>query len=207
MLLTNPIDIIQALGFDQMVDITNAATMALDASEAQLASILNTDFAQATNTDTFFVRQPPYMDGPACETEFRLKQAFVTALTSVRCAPTVAGFSDSTQYTDVTANVICDNDRGVVQDFETRYNRQWVQITYTAGFPPDTTLSPPTSYLMTSVPDWLQQAARLNALIGMADSPVLSEAQIKLDVATLKVQYTALISRKTRYAPLAILPF
>ena len=50
----------------------------------------------------------------------------------------------------------------------------------------------PQSYLTSSVPDWLQQAATLNCLIGMADLPVLSEAQIKLDTKVLGAQYDVL---------------
>ena len=59
---------------------------------------------------------------------------------------------------------------------------------------------------MSSIPDWLQQAAKLNALIGLADSPALTEAMVKLDVKTLQAQYQALLQRKMRYAPLAFIP-
>ncbi len=42
MLLASVNDILNDLGFDAMTDITASATLALDAAEAQLASVLNT---------------------------------------------------------------------------------------------------------------------------------------------------------------------
>jgi len=49
-------------------------------------------------------------------------------------------------------------------------------------------------------------AATLNALIGMADSPVLSEAQIKLDTKVLGGQYDVLTARHLRFAPISVPP-
>ena len=131
MLLASVSDILSDLGFDAMTDITASATLALDAAEAQLASVLNSEFEQGTFTDTFFVSAPPYRDGPVCETEFRLRRGLVQSLTSMVYAGTVAG---------------------------------------------------------------------------LADSPALSEAQIKLDKTVLGIRYSSLINRKLRYAPLSILP-
>ena len=222
MLLASVNDIVAALGFDQMLDIQNAASMALDAAEAQLMAILDTDFEQGTFVDTFFVHEPPARGS----VEFRLSHGLVSALTSVLgnsdpttfgSAPTVAwsagawpfgGFVGG-QNIDCTANCTPQfdqksMDRGVVRDFLSKYRQTYVQITYQAGFAVDGTN--PASYDLAAVPDWLQQAAKLNALIGLADSPALSEASVKLDVRTLKDQYNALLSRKARYAPLAILP-
>jgi hypothetical protein len=95
-------------------------------------------------------------------------------------------------------------DKGIVKDYVTPYRRQFVQITYVAGFPADG--AKPESYDLTKVPDWLQQAAKTAALLSLADSPALSEAQIKLDKTVLGIRYSSLINRKLRYAPLSILP-
>jgi hypothetical protein len=221
MLLAAVDDIITALGFDPMTDITNAVTMALDAAEAQLASILNTEFDQGTFVDTYYVQSPPYRQGPASQVEFRLHRGLVTSLTSVLVSPDPTQFGNSSHYTDVTANTNLEGDKGIVRDFKsqfaiqyipeglvsairTGYYRQWVQITYEAGFAADPNTTG--SYLVSSIPDWLQQAAKLNALIGLADSPALTEAMVKLDVRTLQAQYQALLQRKMRYAPLAFIP-
>ena len=226
MLLASVDAILGALGFDAMTDITNAATMALDAAEAQLSTVLDTDFTQGSFVDTFYVEEPPFRSGPAVATEFRLSHGMVSALTQVLANgdPTgfatdpVAVYSNGTgwafafspgQNLDVSANSASQFDtkskeRGVVRYFKTRYQRTWVQITYAAGFAVDPLN--PASYDLTTVPDWLQQAARINALIGLADSPALSEASVKLDTATLARQYNALTARKVRYAPMSILP-
>ena len=204
MLLASVPDILEALGFDAMTDITASATQALDAAEAQLASVLNSEFDQGAFIDTFYVSEPPYQDGPVSETEFRLRRGFVTTLTSIRYAGSVPGLTDPTLYTDVTATAQLHPDKGIVKDFVTRFRRQFVQVSYLAGFPPDT--ANPTSYLISAVPDWLQQAAKTAALLSLADSPSLSEAQIKLDKTVLGIKYNALVNRKLRYAPLSLLP-
>jgi hypothetical protein len=226
MLLASVTDILDALGFDAMTDITSAATMALDAAEAQLASTLDTDFTQGSYVDTFYVEEPPFRSGPAASTEFRLSHGLVSTLTSVIANgdPTAFGTSQTVTYNngsgwpyafspgenlDVTANCSPQflgqfKERGVVRDFMTRYCRTWVQISYTSGFPADGTN--PASYDLTQVPDWLQQAAKTCALINLSGSPALSEANVKLDVPTLKVQFRSLLTRRIRYAPMALLP-
>ena len=154
----------------------------------------------------FYVRSPPFMDGQAVETEFRLRRGLVQSLTSVLWCEDNTAFGDPTSTTDVTAVAVLHPDKGIVRDFKTRYRRAYVQITYVAGFEPDTSVSPPVSYLLTEVPDWLQNAAKLRALIGVADAPVLSEAAIKLDTKMLSTQLNALLSRHLRYAPSSLLP-
>jgi hypothetical protein len=205
MLLALPNDVRDQLGFDDMSDIAFAIRMAMDAADPYLQAQLNTDFVQGTYVDTFYVREPPYLDGPAVETQFRLRHGMVSALTSVLTAFTPASFStQGAQVTNVTANVFLEDDRGIVKDFTTRYVRQFVQITYASGFAPDP--NNPASYLISAIPDWLQNACKIKTLIGLVDSPVLSEAQIKLDQNLLGSQLVALLSRKLRYAPMSLLP-
>ena len=204
MLLANPADVISQLGFDTMTDITLATSMAMDAAEAYLSSQLNTDFLAGTFIDTFYVRQPRYQDGAATSTEFRLSHGLVSSVTSATTTATPADFWWTAAPADVTADIVLDGDRGIAKDITNRYFRQTVTITYVSGFAvdPDT----PNSYLISSVPDWLQNACKLKTLVGLVDSPVLSEAQIKLDSKLLNLQLGQLLSRKLRYAPLAILP-
>jgi hypothetical protein len=216
MLLAQPSDILSDLGFDSMPDILSAATMALDAAEQQLAAALNTDFAQGAFTEMFYIREGHCRSS----TEFRLSQGFVSSLTSVKACydlasltgqPTVIGdfgqlcdLSPGSTPVEVTSMVTLDSDRGVIKDIQNRYRHLYVQIVYQAGFAVDPDNS--ASYLLTSVPDWLQQAAKLAATLGLADSGPIVEAGLKIDKQLVGQRYTSLISRKMRYAPLAFLP-
>ena len=222
MLLASVNDIVAALGFDQMTDIQNAASMALDAAEAQLMAALDTDFEAGTFSDIFFVDEAPARGS----VEFRLSHGLVSSLTQVLANADPGGFDTDPvstwssggwplrgyvagQNVDCTANCTPQldqkaKDRGVIRDILSRYRQTYVRVTYVAGFAADGTN--PASYDLTQVPDWLQQAAKLNAMIGLADSPALSEASVKLDVKSLTNQYNALLGRKVRYAPLAVLP-
>ena len=207
MLLTTVAQIVQQLGFDPMTDVGFALQTTLDAAEAMLASQLNTSFEEATVVDTFYVKEPHVMDGSYVESQFRLSRGLVTSITSVLTANQPSLFTTTGSFVNVTPNVVLEKDKGVVRDFTTNYRRQFVQFTYVAGFDTDPTSgNPPTSYMISEVPDWLQNAARLTALIGVADNAALSEAQIKLDVKTMQLQLAALLSRKLRYAPSAFLP-
>lgn len=213
-------EVVDSLGFQTMTDITTAAAFALDAATAMLQATLETDFDRGDFIDTFYVTEPRYRVGSAAQVEFRLSRGLIDTVTSILvCSdPTQFGTSDAT---DVTANAIVDNDRGVVKDWKTTtsstllpsassldfmsgYTRKYVQISYSAGFDPDPSL--PDSYRLDEVPDWLQKAAKLAALYNLADNPILSEAQIKLDKTMLARQYDLLCSRKRRYAPVALLP-
>lgn len=218
MLLASVAEILERLGFDVMPDITNSVTFALDSATEQIAAILDTDFTQGTYTDTFYVEKPPYRVQQATSTEFRLRRGLVSSLTSVLAAYNVGDFNPGSppllptywannqsisQQSDtpinVTPNVVLDGDRGVCKDFQNNYKGMYVQITYVSGFAVSGN-----SYL--AVPDWLQQAAKLKAMMALANDPSLEEAQIKIDVKVLAPQFNSLISRKLRYAPIALLP-
>ena len=203
MFLAPVAEIRSQLGFDDMTDINAAIAMALNAAEPQLAAVLNTEFDRGTFVDTFYVSRPPFRDGPAVETEFRLRRGLVVSITSVLLSsdPTVFGVPAS--VVDITAVANLEADKGVVKDFKTRFERQYVQITYVAGF---AAAVDPLSYDLTQVPAWLQNAAKLKTLMGLADSAVLAEAKITIDTKMLGQQLNSLLSRKLRYAPLSILP-
>ena len=200
MRLAQSCDVRGMLGFDDMTDINFAIDMAIDAAEPYLAAQLNTEFDKGTFVDTFYVREPPFRDGPAVSTEFRLRRGLVDSITSVLTCSDPTAFDDETLTVDVTANVTLHPDKGLVKDFKTRYDHQYVQITYDAGFDVDDAGG------AQAVPDWLKQACKIKTLIGLVDSPVLSEAQIKFDKDLLSTQLVSLLSRHLRYAPLSILP-
>ena len=224
MLLAAVADILSTLGFDPMTDITFAATQALDAAEEQLASLLNTEFAAGTYTDMFYVDEPTMtVRHHGFKTQFRLSRGFITtplATGSVLVnsqASMLTGVASQIGSTwgyvdvptgdaniDVTTAMTVDSDRGLLTDIVNRYRKTYVQATYQAGFA--VSGSDPTSYDLTVVPDWLQQAAKLCAMLALADSPSLSEAQIKIDKQLIGMQYNALMSRKLRYAPNSLLP-
>ena len=206
MLLAAVADIRSQLGFDDMTDVNAAISMAMDAAELMLASRLNTEFGKGTFVDMFYVRSPPFIDGQAVETQFRLRRGLISSLTSVIWSQQLSSFGDTSATTDVTVNAVLHPDKGIVKDFTTRYERTYVQITYVAGFDLDTSVSPPVSYLLTEVPDWLQNAAKLLTLIGLVDAPILSEAGIKLNAKMLTDQFNTLTSIHLRYAPISVLP-
>jgi hypothetical protein len=205
-LLAAVADIRSQLGFDNMTDVNAAISMAMDAAESMLSSRLNSEFDKGTFVDTFYVRSPPFKDGPAVETQFRLRRGLISSLTSVIWSQGLAGFGTPASETDVTAVVNLHPDKGVVKDFTTRYERAYVQVTYVAGFDLDTTATPPVSYDLRQVPDWLQNAAKLLTLIGLVDAPIMSEAGIKLNAKMLTDQFNTLTSIHLRYAPISVLP-
>lgn len=204
MLLASIEEIRVSLGFDDMADINFAIMSALQAAEAQLAATLDTDFARSTYSDVFYVSRPPYMDGPAVATEFRLRRGLLQSLVSMVQSPDVRNFSDFSVAVDISSTAQLHAGKGVVRDFVTRYDRSYVQLTYVAGF--TASQANALSYDLTQVPRWLQEAAKVAALIAVSDSASLSEAQIKLDKDLLKAQYGNLIRQHLRYAPVALLP-
>ena len=180
------------LGFDDMTDINAAITAALNSAEPQLAVALNTSFTRDEATDTFWVRKPAIIEGKHHETEFWLRRGFLSA------APSVTGFPI------LDGSLVVNLEKGTVRDWTTYYRDATLVFSYTAGFAPDP--SNAASYNLTQVPSWLQEAAKLLALARLADSPPITEAGIKIDVATIKVQLDALLGRHTRYAPMALYP-
>ncbi|WP_113155974.1 hypothetical protein [Nitratireductor sp. OM-1] len=192
MLLTSAAAVREELGFDDMTDINDAVAMALNAAEPQLASALNTSFGRAEVTDTFWVPEPTVVDGPHRKTEFWLSRGFVFG------DLTVAGF-------DVPPDAIkLNRERGVARDWETFYVRAHVALTYTAGFEADETN--PKQYKLDQVPSWLQEAARLQALVHLSSAAPITEAGISIDVETCRTQLASLMTDHSRYAPMAIHP-
>lgn len=202
MLLASVADIRASLGFDDMTDINAAVTAALDAAEVELSATLDADFAETDVVDTFWVREPGLKEGSHVATEFRFSKGLLTAVPAVMLAQTVPLFGTAAAIAITTMKF--DLTKGTARDWHNDFDHQYVRFTYTAGYPADETDA--ISYDLDIVPTWLQEAAKLQAMINLADSPSLTEANIKLDVKMMNAQLTNILRSKIRYAPLALLP-
>jgi hypothetical protein len=200
MLLTAVQGIRESLGFDDMTDINFAIEAALHAAEPQLAAQLGTSFARTAVTDTFFVPRPGYEDGRHVQTEFRFSRGLVvpTPVASRAYAPDLLD-TDSLAVEGIRYNL----DTGIGRDWMTHYEGEYVRFDYEAGFEVGAT---PETYDLTQVPTWLQEAAKLLALLQLADSPTLTEAGVKMEKLALSQQLKGLLSDHIRYAPMALLP-
>lgn len=202
MLLASVAEIRGGLGFDEMTDINDAITMALHSAEARLATVLRTRFGRKASTDLFWVVDAQFQPGLPM-TRFRLSQGFVdeSVPLMVKTAATIAELATGTDRSGV---VRLDAERGLVTDLSTWYERALVQIESTAGFAADG--SDPDSYELSQVPSWLQEAAKLQALIILETHPVLEEAGIKQDTARLTKILDELLASHIRYEPAALKP-
>lgn len=199
MLLATVSSIRDELGFDDMANINYAIIAALHAAEAQVGALLRTDFKRQSNTDLFRASAPGFVEGDYYETKFRLTQGQIQTVSSVL-------FSDSFDMSSPTSSTthIVNADIGQVTVVGVAFNRQFVQITYTSGF--EAAQSDPTSYKLSQVPNWLQEAAKLRALITLASNPAVKDANAGQDVTALQEQFDNLIAVHNRYTPSAILP-
>lgn len=198
MLLYSVSKLREELGFDDMTDITNAFTLALDAAETLIGSTLRTTFDRKTVTDTFYVNEPSFKKGGLNRTEFLLSTGFVSG------TPNVVS-NDASMASVFTF----DSEKGIGRDWTTNYASQIVTITYECGFEAELVGSPPQpngSYKLDQVPTWLQQAAKIKTMLLVAKLPALTEAGINLETGLLEQQYASLINSHIRYAPSALLP-
>lgn len=196
----------EQLGFDDMPDINAAIEMALNSAEAQIASLLGTQFERTQRIDTFWVRRPGFIDGAHVETQFRLSQGMLAPDPQivVAAAPSLLPTGRSLSGTRV------DLEKGVVTDWQTRFNGEYVEISYTAGFEAEMTSDanpvPTGSYKLDQVPAWLQEAAKLKALCHLANTNAVQEAGVIIDTKVFDNQFTSIINQHQRYTPMAILP-
>lgn len=207
MLLADPADIRSDLGFDNMTDINDAIQAALLASEPLIGARLGTGFDLVTDqVDVFYVPSPPFQQGQAVSTEFRLKRGFLESYSAIYGATFDALTSDPLDLAGILVGSADQLEKGVLVDYRTVYVNSYVQFTYTAGFHPASADPGEISYDLTEVPQWLQELAKIRAKIALADSAVVTEAQIKIDTKTLTSQYNTIAGYHQRYAPVALLP-
>lgn len=205
--LADPTKLRDATGFDDMPDINAAIDGALNAAEAMLAGQLGTDFDRVTLTDTFYVSEPGYTDGAHTTTEFKLSRGFVQDLLTVWSAKGRAYLAMANTRIDLIGAFDLDvlkREKGVIVDTGSRYRADYVQVAYTAGFEEDPDVEG--RYKLDQVPRWLQEAAKVQAQILLADQKIMEQAGISLDKAMLATQLGGLIGKKLRYAPMSMLP-
>jgi hypothetical protein len=195
----------EQLGFDDMTDINSAIEMALNSVEPQLAAQLGTRFERATVVDTFWVSQPGFRQGRHVETEFRLSRGMLAGAPLITYGFSASG-SDHTTLEGLRVNL----EKGTVHDFLTRYDGSYVRVSYSAGFEPEMSSgdnpAPTGQYVLDQVPGWLQEAAKLKALIHLAGAEPIQEAGITIDTKVLGEQLTSIINANLRYTPSALLP-
>jgi hypothetical protein len=214
--------LLQELGFDDMPDARSAVEAAIASATPTVAADLGTpNFDRALSTDVFYIEEPTRRVGSAGHTEFKLTFGMVTAISAV----TSNGFGGGdgvgvldengvrrlVTYAEAAGGVLSrftnsveSLEKGILKDHSWLYNRETLTIQYEHGF--ETDANDPKLYDLDTVPDWLQQAAKLKALMTMAASPVMQQAQIRMETQAMKLEYQGIISAKRRYAPSAILP-
>ena len=207
-LLADPNDVMTDLGYDNtMTNITNAVRSALRMATASMAATFQTDFKQAVVVDTFYVRElTEKAQWDNFRTEFRLSQGFVNATPPVLAisAPSSTYLNQTTAQTDTSTALALNLEKGIAVDILNDYRRMWLRITYTKGFP----LNPDddTSFDLTVVPGWLQEAAVLFAKIILQSNPSLEDPAIKMDTKVMDTLLTGMLQPHKRYAPGAMQP-
>jgi hypothetical protein len=196
-------EVMDDLGFGTgMTDALEAVEAALNAAEPVLAGKLGTQFDYATVTDTYYLVEAAHIIGSSYQTTFKLSRGFVDNLNSfVRAGSPSALTSD---FVDLLEYGVLNGDKGLVLDMTTAYNRQYVQINYTSGFEVDG--ADDTSYTLWQVPDWLQEAAKIQAKILLVDHPTIADSGLKLDQKMMERTLAEALRPHLRYAPTAVLP-
>lgn len=181
-----------ALGMDPIPDLIQAATTALDRASLRLSSALRTSFDRADRNDTFEI---------SCwETrrEFRLSAGFLVANPVIFYAPDLDTLEQGTSVD--TTSWVFDLTRGVCSRL--RPNDQgYFLFSYTAGFE-----AANGQYDADQVPDWLEDAACLEATMHLANHPSIKETGVTADLGLLRETQGALLQPYSRYAPNAMLP-
>ena len=211
-LIADPNDVMTDLGYDtSMTNITNAANSALRMATVSLASAMQTDFKQGVVTDTYYVDAPTdRRSWNEFTTEFRLSQAFVNASPAFQAiyAYTQPQLSIPAYSSNTSTAFTVDLEKGVATDNMNHYARNWVQLTYTKGFPlgQAPAQGSPQLFDLTVVPAWLQECATILAKIALQSNPALEDPAIKMDTKLLQQQLQGILKPHLRYTPSAKLP-
>ena len=205
MLLASVANIRTQFGFDDMTDINDEIRGALQAAEPYLSVILQTSFLFQTSIDTFFVLNPGHVVQNHCQTEFKLRHGLVGTVLEVATVNSINQFGTG-DVRDIGAVMALSSERGVLMDYQTWYDRQFVRVTYTSGFMPASSDPAEESYDLLMVPPWLQEVATQYAVLQLAGGPSFEQAGITVDRTSLRTQIDAILSGKRRYAPVALDP-
>ena len=140
--------------------------------------------------------------GTHWQTDFLLSQAFLSGPPTITYSANAADLG--TPAAAAITTMVVDREKGLLKDWVTDYTGHYVQVSYSYGFDADGGNAE--SYNLSQVPAWLQECAKLQALILLADAPSVTAAQIKLDSAIMTRQLLSIVGKKSRYAPMAVLP-
>lgn len=193
-----------------VTDITEAIDAALEAASFSLEQKIRSSFARETRYDLFVVRHRKLRD-TLYEYHWRLKNGFVDSgeTFTVKVADAVADFATAGLYTDITDSCTIDYEKGTVSllsaevdsisvfSSDSRLTGNFVRVDYTSGFTA-------TTGLYAEVPDWLQNAAKYDAIVQLnALSPALwqksDDAPFSLN--QLKGVYNSMWTGRVRYYP------
>lgn len=202
MMLATPTDLLNSYGWDDMTDSRAAVTSALNAATPHLAAKLNMpSFTRGTASDVFFVNGALIGSGGVNYNQMRLSYGLLTstAITVVR-ASTFDGLASGT---DITSSFQVDREKGVLSDFTNVYESSLVKVTYEHGL---SAKAAPYDDQFDGAPDWLKEAAMLQAMILLSSHPIFEEAKIKQDTKTLRYSFEVMMANHLRYAPNALLP-
>lgn len=164
MLLTSVESVRQRKGEQNIDEVIKALANAVNGATIHLNTVLRTDFAYQTHTETYRVdtTHSSYQDNFV---RLYTKQGFIdtSATLEVRVADTLQSVASATpvpsEYVKVVPEkgIIMLEDEGEVPALE---DNPFVELTYSAGFQTTTTQN---GDLANNVPDWLKEAAVLVA--------------------------------------------
>jgi hypothetical protein len=198
------------LGYDNLTNINNSIARGLDQAELFLATNLRTIFGRVSQTDVFFVRSS-FIAGATHRSSFLLSQGFVQASPAytAKAALSRLGLAESDaidlrahdgdDLTDMDAEI------GILNVDGIDLSGYFLEVTYDAGFATDAAISE--MYDLSEVPDWLEEAARVSAMLTLAEDRTLrgdEESAIKTD--HLKAALGSVVDSHVRYRPTAHRP-
>jgi hypothetical protein len=190
--------VLEALKMDSDTDIDNVIKQGLHAATGVVSSILRTDFDKKTGfKEKFFV--PEYADGSV---GLLLSRGFVSDLTEVE----ILDFPYSTSGTSVLTTSVVALERGTVRVYPSYTPPYYLQVTYDCGFSVDPTTA--TLFKQSEVPEWLQSAAVLAAVIHMdAMHPTLRhDRKDPREIPEMKKEMYGLLQSHIRYEPMMLNP-
>lgn len=199
----------QRLGFDNLTVVNDAIQLAIDAASVHLEGALRTSFLHSAVSDTFWVGNLDSAWNGSFHEKFKLTRGFLstTASVDIRYASSLKRLSTAGNYTlvSLTENTILDYEKGVVDVLDIDLRKQYVRISYEAGFDPDTADS--TIYNQSQIPDWLEQAALFRTMLDLQSVPTLrNEEASQLDNVQLSQTLSDMLARHIRYSPAAKKP-
>lgn len=203
--LLNTVAAVRArLTLNSGVDVNAAIESALLAATSVLKTRVRTgELDQVARTDVFYVIRPWEDTGPTGATRqhvrLTLSAGFVTGgITSIKTATSYAGLATATALTAAELPRILDANKGFVT-LESGMGDTYVEVVYTAGFTDDA--GSPALYTPGEVPDWLEEAAMLQAIVLLEGNSLFELQDRSLEVKEAAMALNDLVNDHIRYRP------